>query len=273
MSTHTPCAADAFLVEAGELLADHATPLLIDARTPQAHAAGHLPGALFLSTYHCFVPDSTPAGMHAFATDVAARYAATGVTHDRPVVVYEDETGMRAARELWILQYLGHRNVRMLHGGLRSWQAAGGAIETSPVVARPGEFAPAAPACGFIALQEVLDGLGAPKRALVDVRDAREYAGRDDTPCCARRGRVPGAHWLEWTEFLEDGRYKSPEAIRALLHERGFDPDDELVPYCHRGARSANTYYALRYAGLPRVRNFLGSFHEWSARADAPLEI
>lgn len=78
---------------------------------------------------------------------------------------------------------------------------------------------------------------------------------------------------MEWTELLEDGRFKSPDAIRALLAARGINPDDELAPYCHRGARSANTYYALRYAGCTKVRNFIGSWHEWSARADLPLEI
>ena len=56
-----------------------------------------------------------------------------------------------------------------------------------------------------------------------------------------------------------------------LLALHGLDPKIDLVPYCHRGARSANTYYALRYAGCPNVRNFIGSWHEWSARDELPI--
>jgi thiosulfate/3-mercaptopyruvate sulfurtransferase len=261
-----------FLIEADELRACLHGVTLIDARTEQAHAAAHIPGACFLSTYHCFVPDTTPEGMASFAADVVSRYAAIGVAHDRPVVVYEDETGMRAARELWILQYLGHRNVRMLHGGLRAWQALGASVESGPTVARPGGFAARAPLAGFVSIGELLADLGGDARSIVDVRDATEYAGEDDTVCCERRGRIPGASWLEWTDLLEGGRYKAPNVIRDMLRARGLSPDSELVPYCHRGARSANTYFALRYAGCPRVRNFIGSFHEWSAHRGAPVE-
>jgi thiosulfate/3-mercaptopyruvate sulfurtransferase len=83
---------------------------------------------------------------------------------------------------------------------------------------------------------------------------------------------VPGSVWVHWSEFLEHGRFKSGEAIRALLQSRGIREDDELAPYCHRGARSANTYWALRLAGYPQVRNYIGSWHEWSARSELPLE-
>jgi len=60
--------------------------------------------------------------------------------------------------------------------------------------------------------------------------------------------------------------------MRGLLRESGVDPDSEIVPYCHRGARSANTYYALKHAGLPKVRNYIGSWHEWSSRPELPVE-
>lgn len=264
-----------FLIEPQELLARREVerPLIVDARTPAAYAAGHLPGACFLSTYDCFVPDTSGAGMAAFAREIATRYAAIGLTRDRPVVVYEDETGMRAARELWVLEYLGHESVRMLHGGLAGWRAAGGALATDLGRAQAADFEPAVRSGVFIGAEEIRAGLERPGRAILDVRDANEFAGRDKTPCCARRGRLPGAHWMEWTGFLDRGRYKSPEAIRDLLRGRGVADDAELVPYCHRGARSANTYYALRHAGYTNVRNFIGSWHEWSARPELPLEI
>ncbi len=252
-------------------------PLLIDARTPEAHAAGHLPGAVHLSTYGCFAADTTPRGLAAFVDEVAGRLASVGVSMDRPVVVYEDGTGMRAARELWILQYLGHPRAYMLHGGLNQWRDAGGAVSAGPVAPRAASFVPIIQPSVLATADEIARGLastdaGAIPRTLIDVRDASEFAGTDDTPCCARRGHLPGAVWIEWTQFLDGDRLLAPAAVHALLRSHGIDGQGELIPYCHRGARSASAFHAMRLAGLPQVRNFIGSWHEWSARPTLPIE-
>lgn len=263
-----------FLVEAEALLADHQHErlLVIDARVPKAYQEGHIPGAVNLSTYGCFVPDTTEAGMRHFAQDVAQRYASIGVTHDRQIVVYEDETGMRAARELWILEWLGHKNVRMLHGGLGAWRLAGGELDQQAPALEPSVFEPDIDASIVITASEIREALGTGTHKLIDVRDDSEYRGLDHTECCDRRGHIPGAVWVESTQLLENGRYKPRESIRETLALQGVTDQDELVPYCHRGARSANAYFAFRYAGYPRIRNFIGSMHEWSANHALPIE-
>jgi thiosulfate/3-mercaptopyruvate sulfurtransferase len=246
--------------------------LVLDARRPADYAKGHIPGAVNFSTYDDFALDTRPEGLSAFAGKLAARYAAVGVSNFRPIVVYEDDTGMRAAREAWILEYLGLPRVRILHGGLAAWRAAGCNLS----VERTGDWTVALRVRErgelVIGADEIAARLTDSGLTLLDVRDANENAGRDKTACCVRRGRIPGSVWIEWTSFLSGGRFKDPEAIRALLADRGVDPESEIAPYCHRGARSANIYYALRHAGLKKVRNYIGSWHEWSSRADLPLE-
>jgi len=263
-----------FLIEPQELRRGDGGALVIDARRADAYTRGHIPGAVHLTTYDIFVPGTRPAELAAFRTDLAQRYAAVGVTKERPVVVYEDDTGMRAARELWILEYLGHRNARMLHGGVKGWIAAGGALDGAEASPVPASFDADEVTQAAISADEVLAMGRAGTIRILDVRDAVEFAGKDHTACCARRGRVPGAVWLEWSELLDpaSGRFRSREEIRAALSVRGVDPGATLVPYCHRGARSANTYYALRHAGCASVRNYIGSFHDWSARSDLPVE-
>jgi thiosulfate/3-mercaptopyruvate sulfurtransferase len=265
-----------FLIEAAALraLAAPQSPLLLDTRKPEAYARGHLPGALNLSSYDRFVKSTRAADLADFRAEMASVYAAAGVSPDRPVVVYEDDTGMRAARELWILEYLGHRHARMLHGGLRAWVAAGGALSLEVPAARAAVFEPVADASVVIDAEDLLALSRAGRIVVLDVRDADEFAGRDHTACCTRRGHIPGAVWLEWTVLLDpgSGRIRPPDEVRAALAARGVPPDATLVPYCHRGARSANTYYALRAAGCPSVRNYIGSFHEWSARGELPVE-
>jgi len=266
---------DSFLVEPQSLLAafTNLDGLLIDARSPEAYAAGHIPGAISVSTYDYFVPNTKPEGMRAFASQAAALYGAAGISLDTPLVVYDDDTGVRVARECWLLEYLGHRNVRLLHGGFNEWQRCGGLISTAPHAAQPAPFEAKLHEAGFVSADEITAELGHPNRVVIDVRDELEHDGLDHTACCERRGHVPAAVWIHWSEFLEHGRFKSGEAIRALLQSRGIRADDEVVPYCHRGARSANTYWALRLAGYAQVRNYIGSWHEWSARPGLPLEL
>jgi thiosulfate/3-mercaptopyruvate sulfurtransferase len=263
-----------FLIEPSELPAALAAgALLIDARKADAFGRGHIRGALPLTTYDVFVPNTSLEGMKAFAAEVAHLYGSGGATPERPIILYEDDTGMRAARELWILEYMGHRAARMLHGGLKQWVAEKGPVITDTDVAtiRPKRFPVSVSSGGLANADEICRRAGNNNFAVIDVRDDLEWAGKDKTPCCARHGHIPHAVHIEWTEFLENGRFKSPEAILALLAKHGIAPNIDLVSYCHRGARSANTYYALRYAGCPGARNFIGSWHEWSARADLPV--
>ena len=262
-----------FLIEPKDLLdeARRGDVVIVDARKPADYAKGHIPGAVNFSTYDVFALDTRAAGLATFAQDMAVRYADAGISANRAVAIYEDDTGMRAARDAWILQFLGHTRVRMLHGGLAAWRAAGCDLS----VEGAGEWTVGLRVRSrselVIGFDEIAGRLGR-DLTLLDVRDTDEHAGRDRTACCARRGFIPGSVWIEWTQFLEGGRFKSPQAIRGLLQESGVDPQSEIVPYCHRGARSANTYYALKYAGLPKVRNYIGSWHEWSSRPELPIE-
>jgi len=264
------------LIEPVELKAAMATgTLVLDARADGAFERGHIPGAVPFSTYDVFVPDTTVEGMTAFATDMAGRFSVAGATLERPIVVYDDDTGMRAARELWILEFLGHRKARMLHGGFRQWVA-----ERGPVVAdsevptvRSKRFQTSIASGCMANGDEICRRAGKEYFVIIDVRNEAEWSGRDNTPCCARRGHIPRSVHIEWTNFLENGRFKSPEAIRALLATHELSPDWELILYCHRGARSANAYYALVHAGCTGARNYIGSWHEWSSRHDLPVEI
>jgi thiosulfate/3-mercaptopyruvate sulfurtransferase len=56
--------------------------------------------------------------------------------------------------------------------------------------------------------------------------------------------------------------------VRALL---GVAEGTEVVAYCHVGSRSAFAVQVLRAAGYD-ARNYVGSWHEWSADESLPAE-
>jgi thiosulfate/3-mercaptopyruvate sulfurtransferase len=113
-----------------------------------------------------------------------------------------------------------------------------------------------------IARDELVRRLG--EVPLIDVRTADEYDGLAGYPCDARQGHIRGARHLELGELL--GR--APDELRALV---GLPEGSELVVYCHSGARSAHAAAALAAAGY-RARNYVGSWHEWSADASLPAD-
>ena len=101
---------------------------------------------------------------------------------------------------------------------------------------------------------------------VLDVRTREEYTGEAGYPCDPRQGHIPGATHLEWSDlYAGEGQPHDAETMRALLAERGADPDSDIVAYCHSGQRSAFAAAALRSAGL-RAENYDGSWHEWSRR-------
>jgi thiosulfate/3-mercaptopyruvate sulfurtransferase len=65
---------------------------------------------------------------------------------------------------------------------------------------------------------------------------------------------------------------KELSEIAAALTERGVTPDKEIILYCFKGARTSSTYLALTQLGYPKVKNYLGSWNEWSRDPSLPIE-
>lgn len=251
-------------------LASGTPPLVLDVRPAEAFAVSRLPGALHIDLWGVSLIDTDPAPLRAFMWMIGHLFSLRGITPDRPVVVYEDQSGIRAARVFWFLEYLGHPNVRVLDGGFPAWTRAGLAVTTEVTAPVPskwhGEVVPARSATW----DQVRDRLNTADVAIVDTRSAAEYYGEQVR--AKRGGAIPGAVHLEWTQNLSpDGTYKSVDDLRAMYAALGVTPDREVVTYCQGGYRAAHTYLALRLLGFPRVRAYTGSWKEWGDREDLPV--
>jgi thiosulfate/3-mercaptopyruvate sulfurtransferase len=260
-------------VELAERIAQRAVRVL-DARPASQFAAGHIPGALHLDPFGISLIDSRPAPLRAFEWIMQHLFELRGVTRDEAVVVYEQNCGMRAARLIWLLALFGHPDARMLDGGLGRWNAEHRPVtrdavsepETAStlIVARQPEV--------LATVEDVLGALGNREVAIVDARSRTEYTGA--LVRAARAGAIPGAVHLEYTANLTpDGRYRAAPELRSMYEALGVSPDREVITYCQGGYRAAQSWIALRTAGYPRVRTYVGSWNEWGNRTDVPVDL
>ena len=248
---------------------DATRPTLLDLRPAELFAAGHLPHAVHLDLFGVSLTDTDPAPLKAFLWMIEHLLATRGVSGDRPVVVYETDSGMRAARAFWFLELFGHPNVRMLDGGARAWQEAGLPLTTESAAPASSSWTGDRRADVLATWRDVADRLNQREVTILDTRSDGEYCGT--TVRAARGGAIPGAVHIEWTRNLgADGAFKPAAELTAMYEEAGVTPDREVVSYCQGGYRAAHSYLALRLLGYPKVRSYLGSWKEWGDRVELP---
>ena len=191
--------------------------VLIDLRHAEEFEVSRIPGAVHLDLWGLSLIDTSEAPLRAFTWMIAHLFALRGVNADRPVVVYEGDSGMRAARALWFLDYLGHPDANMLDGGVRAWLAGGGTLTTDVTTPEQSDWHGTPDASKVATWQHVRDRLGSPATtAIVDTRSDAEYYG--EAVRARRGGAIPGAVHLEWKKNLDkDGRYKPVAELRSMF--------------------------------------------------------
>lgn len=254
-----------------QALAGSTRPLVIDVRPAEDFAAGHIPGAVHLDLWGLSLVDTDPAPLKAFMWIVDHLFNLRGVDANTPVVVYDEQSGIRAARAFWFLEYFGHPRVQMLDGGFGAWVKAALPVTREAAPPPKSTWAGTPQVARIATWRDVTDRLGHAGTVILDTRSDAEY---DGTWVRAKRGgRIPGAVHVEWTRNLgPDGGFKPPSELQAMYEAAGVTPDKEVVTYCQGGYRAAHAYLALRLLGYPRVRNYTGSWKEWGDREDLPIE-
>jgi len=246
--------------------------LILDLRPAERFAAGHIPGAVHVDLWGVSLIDTDPAPLNAFMWMIVHVLELRGVDANTPVVVYDDQSGVRAARAFWFLEYLGHPGVQVLDGGFTAWARAGLPVTRDAQAPTPATWSSTPNASRLASWRDVKDRLGSRAAVILDTRTDEEYQG---TLVRAKRGgAIPGAVHVEWTRALTaEGDFKPASELRAMYEAAGVTPDKEVVTYCQGGYRAAHGYLTLRLLGYPHVRNYTGSWKEWGDREELPIEV
>ena len=262
------------------------TPVvLIDTRDPESYAAGHLPGAVNIREIFTYLATTDTAGLDALEDKFAELFGAAGLSGEETAVLYEDSmnTGFgQSCRGYFLLKSLGYKKAAVLHGGLSAWKEEGLPITTELPLVEPATFPIGSAPTTLIATEaDMLEAIDDSEIVILDVRDKDEWIGVSSSPYgvdfCPRKGRIPGAVWLEWYDLMketDDGiaMFQEPEKILAACEKLGISKDSKVYIYCFKGARASNTFVGLQEAGIKNMKIYFGSWNEWSRNFDLPID-
>jgi thiosulfate/3-mercaptopyruvate sulfurtransferase len=269
------------LIDADDLSNSLHNVTLLDLRPTDDYALGHIPSAKHIDIYGISLNDTSKAPLEAFLSIFNVLFGSRGVHAERPVVVYDHESGERAARAVWLLLVLGHPNVRLLDGGSGAWIRSGRnlvGVSSADMPIAPDKAPPTPPPfmgnrrLDLLATRfDVHDAIGRDDVIILDVR--RESENRGIEKRAQRAGAIPGSVHVFWRDHLDtSGNLRPADEVRALYEASGITPDKTIIVFCQGGYRSANTFITLKALGFQNVQNYAGSWGEWGNRDDSIIE-
>ena len=212
-------------------------------------------------------------GRHPFpdTQEFVRKLGKAGVDKASTVVVYDSGEGM-ATRAWWLIRYFGHKDVRVLDGGLKAWIQEGYPLTTDKYAPAEKTFVPNIHTDWIVDYETVrYIALGnAPQKRLIDARAAKRYLGEvepmDKTP-----GHIPTAANAPWQEGInESGFWRAPDLQRKRFENLVSEKGDTIV-YCGSGVTACADLFAMELAGIKGAKLYPGSWSDWISYPDSPV--
>lgn len=258
-----------------EHLSDRSLRLIEADMDITAYNSGHIPGAVF---WNAFTTITQPDYRFKFDSSAFSELLArSGIANDTTIIIYSNYNAL-APCVFWFLKVFGHNDVRVMNGGRKKWLVEKRPISTETPTIAPTIYTVQNFDTSIRALPQQVQAAINTDSVLVDVRTPQEYCGElfmmKPPEKTERAGHIKSAIHLFYELALnEDDTFKSAEELYALYNSKGITPDKEVITYCAVGARSSHTWFVLKYLlGYDNVRNYDGSWNEWSRLLDTPVE-
>ncbi len=263
---------------------DNTDWVIVDCRFDLADASwgkrqyleSHIPGAVYAHLNSDLASPVIPGatGRHPLPDidEVAKKLSAWGIDQLTQVIVYDQDSGMFAARLWWLLRWLGHEKVAVLDGGWQKWKRDGLPVQNEIPAKEPATFIPRLQT-GLIAdVDDVIACQNNPNQKLLDARSADRFRGENETldPIA---GHIPGAISVPLMDNLDADNCFRPASelegrFRDILDKTSAK---EAIVYCGSGVTTAHNILAMVHAGMDEPRLYAGSWSHWITDPSRPV--
>lgn len=236
---------------------------------------GHIPGAQFADMdTDLSSPMTRSSGRHPLpnAKSFVERLQAWGVSNGSQVICYDDMSGAFAARMWWLLNWLGYEDVAVLDGGIDKWTANGLPLEQDTRTRTRGTFSGQANDAMWVDIEYVTQQLLHSNITLLDARSAERFTAKD----CKTDpvpGHIPGAENYPFARNLnKQGSFLSAEELqKRFAPVFSSNTPDQVINMCGSGVTACHNALAMRIAGQPLPRLYVGSWSEWTKDSSRPV--
>jgi thiosulfate/3-mercaptopyruvate sulfurtransferase len=238
------------------------------------YRGAHIPGAVFFDVDAIAAHGDPRPHMYPRAEQFARDVSALGISSGDTVVAYDSGSWVAAPRAWWMFLSFGHRNVKVLDGGLQKWLREGRPTHSGTVMPKPGKFqAKLDP--GFVrSKQQVQANLETRAEQLVDARPRPRFEGTVVEPWPGRRsGHIPGSRNVPYAELFDakTGSMKPLGELRKAFADAGVDMTRLIVTTCGSGVSALVLTLALYRLGVRGTALYDGSWAEWGLPEGPPL--